>query len=134
MARLKRNAPEPLYVHLEEALRADIVAQRFQPHRQLPSERELCARHGVDRMTVRQALQDLTREGLIYRRVACSSRAGVDNATDDVYGTRCVDRIREFHLSRRPLQVPFRACAACHLRGGRMDYSRSHTDLSEGSL
>ena len=76
MARLKRNDPLPLYVQLKEALRADIVAQRYHPHRQLPSERELCARHGVSRMTVRQALQDLTRDGLIYRRVGKGTFVG----------------------------------------------------------
>ncbi len=68
MTRLKRNYPLPLYIQLKEALRADIHAQRFQPHQQLPSERELCARFRVSRMTVRQALIDLMREGLIFSR------------------------------------------------------------------
>ena len=69
MTRLKRNHPLPLYVQLSETLRADIHARRLQPQQQLPSERELCARFRVSRMTVRQALIDLTREGLIYSRV-----------------------------------------------------------------
>ena len=69
MARLKRNHPLPLYVQLSETLRADIHAQRIHPHEQLPSERALCVRYRVSRMTVRQALIDLTREGLIYSRV-----------------------------------------------------------------
>ncbi len=76
MARLKRNDPLPLYLQLKEALREDIVSQRLHPHCQLPSERELCARHGVSRMTVRQALQDLTRDGLIYRRVGKGTFVG----------------------------------------------------------
>ena len=69
MARLKRNHPLPLYVQLSDTLRADIHAQRLEPHQQLPSERDLCLRFKVSRMTVRQALIDLTREGLIYSRV-----------------------------------------------------------------
>lgn len=69
MARLKRNHPLPLYVQLHESLRADIHAGRWQPHQQLPSERELCERFRVSRITVRQALLELTREGLIYSRV-----------------------------------------------------------------
>ncbi len=69
MARLKRNDPLPLYVQLKQALREDILAQRLHPQRPFPSERVLCARFHVSRMTVRQALVDLTREGLIYRRV-----------------------------------------------------------------
>lgn len=69
MARLKRNDPLPLYVQLKQALREEILAQRLRPQRPFPSERVLCARFRVSRMTVRQALVDLTREGLIYRRV-----------------------------------------------------------------
>jgi GntR family transcriptional regulator len=69
MPRLKRNHPLPLYAQLYESVRADIHAQRLKPHQQLPSERELCTRFHVSRMTVRQALIDLSREGLIYSRV-----------------------------------------------------------------
>ena len=68
MVRLKRNHPQPLYAQLKESLRADIIAGRLHAHEQLPSERELCTRFRVSRMTVRQALRDLTREGLIYSR------------------------------------------------------------------
>ena len=69
MARLKRNHPLPLYVQLLETLRTDIVSRRLQPHQQLPSERELGDRFHVSRMTVRQALADLARDGFIYTRV-----------------------------------------------------------------
>lgn len=67
--RLQRNHPLPLYSQLKDRLRADLVTGRLRPHQQLPSERELCARFRVSRMTVRQALLDLAREGLIYSRV-----------------------------------------------------------------
>lgn len=76
MSRLKRNHPLPLYLQLKETLRADILAQRLPPHQQLPSERELGARFSVSRMTVRQALVDLTREGLIYSRVGKGTFVG----------------------------------------------------------
>ena len=69
MMRLNRRHPLPLYLQLEESLRTDILARRLQPHQQLPSERELCTHFRVSRMTVRQALLDLTRDGLIYSRV-----------------------------------------------------------------
>ncbi len=68
MTPLKRNDPSPLYVQLKQALREDILAQRLHPFQQLPSERVLCARFRVSRMTVRQALVDLAREGLIFSR------------------------------------------------------------------
>ncbi len=68
MTHLKRNDPLPLYVQLNQALRQDILAQRLHPFQKLPSERVLCARFRVSRMTVRQALVDLSREGLIFSR------------------------------------------------------------------
>jgi GntR family transcriptional regulator len=68
LTRLKRNDPLPLYVQLKQALQEDILAQRLHPLQQLPSERVLCARFRVSRMTVRQALVDLAREGLIFSR------------------------------------------------------------------
>ena len=69
MTRLKRNHPLPLYVQLYETLRADIQSRRLAPHEQIPSERALCERFHVSRMTVRQALIDLARAGFIYSRV-----------------------------------------------------------------
>jgi GntR family transcriptional regulator len=69
MTRLNRRHPLPLYLQLEESLRADILARRLRPHQQLPSERDMCTHYRVSRMTVRQALIDLARDGLIYSRV-----------------------------------------------------------------
>ncbi len=68
MTRLQRNHPLPLYAQLRDTLRSDLLTGRLRAHEQLPSERELCARFRVSRMTVRQALLDLAREGLIYSR------------------------------------------------------------------
>jgi GntR family transcriptional regulator len=59
--------PLPLYAVLRDALRASILDGRLQPGAKLPSESELSAAHGVSRITVRQALGDLQKEGLIVR-------------------------------------------------------------------
>ena len=61
------EAPQPLYARLREELRAGILDGRLQPHAKLPSESEMTAAYGVSRITVRQALGDLQREGLIVR-------------------------------------------------------------------
>ncbi|WAA13101.1 GntR family transcriptional regulator [Fervidibacillus halotolerans] len=39
----------------------------YKEHDQLPSERDLCSMYGTSRITVRQALQELEREGYIYK-------------------------------------------------------------------
>ncbi len=62
------EAPQPLYAQLRDRLRAGILEGRLQPHQKLPSESELSAAHGVSRITVRQALGDLQKEGLILRQ------------------------------------------------------------------
>jgi len=69
MTRLQREAPDPLYLQLKQKLSDEIAAGRYRPHQRLPSERELGTRFKVSRMTVRQALLDLGREGIIYTRV-----------------------------------------------------------------
>jgi GntR family transcriptional regulator len=51
---------------LYTALRTEI-GSALRPHDPLPSERELVARFGVSRATVRQAVGRLEEEGLVYR-------------------------------------------------------------------
>lgn len=58
----------PLYARLRDQLRAGILEGRLQPQQKLPSEAELSTEHGVSRITVRQALGDLQKEGLILRQ------------------------------------------------------------------
>jgi len=69
MARLRREAPDPLYLQIKDRLLAEITSGRYRVHQRLPSERELAARFRVSRMTVRQALLELVHDGVIYTRV-----------------------------------------------------------------
>ncbi|MCA8354784.1 GntR family transcriptional regulator [Burkholderia cepacia] len=57
----------PLYVQIKDALRARILDGTYAPHSRMPSEHELCAAFGVSRITVRQALGDLQKEGLLFK-------------------------------------------------------------------
>ena len=66
--KLKREAPTPLYLQLKDALTADIDAGVYKPHERLMSERELGEKFKVSRMTVRQALVEMIREGVLYTR------------------------------------------------------------------
>jgi GntR family transcriptional regulator len=58
----------PLYVQIAEALLGQIESGELLPGSRLPSERELSERLGVTRMTLRQALDVLSRQGLLNRR------------------------------------------------------------------
>ncbi len=58
----------PLYAQLEAALRESIRQGMWGPGDPLPSDRELADQWQVSRCTVRQALDNLVRDGLIQRR------------------------------------------------------------------
>lgn len=62
-------APEtrPLYMRVQQSLRDTIRAGTLPPGSPLPSEKELEDEHGVSRITIRRALEELEREGLIER-------------------------------------------------------------------
>lgn len=59
--------PVPLYEKVRESVRADILNGSLQHHARIPSEKELMSIFGVSRITVRQALGDLERDGMIFR-------------------------------------------------------------------
>jgi len=60
------QAGQTRYREIERFLRTQVEGAR--PGAPLPSEAELCERFSVSRMTVRQALQELTNDGLVERR------------------------------------------------------------------
>lgn len=57
----------PLYMQIKEALRAKILDGTYAAHERLPSEREMIDAFGVSRITVRQAMNDLQKEGLLFK-------------------------------------------------------------------
>jgi GntR family transcriptional regulator len=65
---INRTSKLPLYHQLYEFLRADIVDGKHKPGDMLPPESELVERYQLSRTTVRQVLDILVNEGLIYRQ------------------------------------------------------------------
>ncbi len=61
------QGPTPLYHQLKNILKARILSSELKGKERLPSETELCTEYSVSRVTVRQALSELIKEGLIYR-------------------------------------------------------------------
>jgi GntR family transcriptional regulator len=57
-----------MHRQLAQQLREAIGAGRYRPGDRLPAEPELAARHGVSRITARQAVMQLVRDDLVVRR------------------------------------------------------------------
>lgn len=68
LEQINRSSKLPLYEQLYAILRARIARGSWPAGALLPSETELTAQYGVSRITVRQVLARLAREGLIYRQ------------------------------------------------------------------
>ncbi len=67
MSLVRENATA-LYQQIAVQLRQEIAVGRFEPSGRLPSEAEIGARFDVSRVTVRLALDELDKDGLIDRR------------------------------------------------------------------
>jgi GntR family transcriptional regulator len=57
----------PLYQQLSDLLREEIRSGRYNPLDRLPSEHELVREYAISRITARQALVELARDGLVFR-------------------------------------------------------------------
>lgn len=65
---LDPHTPLPLYRQLADLLRGHILSGSMKPGDRLEPHRELAVRHGVSLITVKRALTELIREGLLYSR------------------------------------------------------------------
>lgn len=70
MFEIDKNVPIPLYYQLKQMIKRNIEKGEFKPGDRLPTEQELCEMFGISRTPVRQALTELTHEGILYRRPA----------------------------------------------------------------
>lgn len=67
MLSVDRSSPLPLHHQLKQRLLEKIESGEWKPNDLIPSEQELQDQFGLSRTTVRQALSDLTHEGLLVR-------------------------------------------------------------------
>ncbi|MCL4458490.1 MAG: GntR family transcriptional regulator [Chloroflexi bacterium] len=65
---VSEESPLPLYYQVREIIRQQIEKGDLLPGARLETEQELTTRFGVSRTTVRQAINDLVKDGLLYRK------------------------------------------------------------------
>ena len=63
--RLESN--KPLYLQLEASIKHDIYSKKYKPGEKLPTEVELGKIYGVSKITVRKAMENLTKDFLVER-------------------------------------------------------------------
>ena len=99
----RQNMPhQPLYVHIKETLKKQILGGEYAPHERMPSESDLMKKFSVSRITVRQALRDLHAEGLIFSSQGKGTFASKPKAMQDVQHSKvltkqCSQRVMKRH-------------------------------------
>lgn len=66
MSFIDKNSRTPLYLQLMNIL-IDKIENKLEEDTKIPSEREICEVYDVSRTTVRQAMDELEKEGYIYK-------------------------------------------------------------------
>lgn len=81
---LNRDSPVALYLQLADDI-ARMLRTRLRPGERLPSEAALVQQYGVSRITVRQALAHLERQGLIERKQGKGTFAAAPRIRQDLH-------------------------------------------------
>ena len=66
--RVSPQKDAPLYLQLKKGIEQAVSAGVIGPGDALPSERDIAARAAVSRVTVRKAVQDLVKSGVLVQR------------------------------------------------------------------
>ena len=110
MPLIDKNSSIPYYEQLADLLRDEIAAQLPESGGTypLPSENELAERHGINRATVRHALDVLEREGRIYRekgKGAFAATRRVEHELSRLVSTTEIMRQRGWKLVTRVISL-----------------------------
>ncbi|MHB1404889.1 MAG: GntR family transcriptional regulator [Desulfitobacteriaceae bacterium] len=83
---IDKSSMLPLYYQLKEQIREEIEGELLKPGDCLLPERELCEKYDVSRATVRQAVLDLVREGLLVRHQGKGTFVAGPKVEEDLLG------------------------------------------------
>lgn len=67
MATINKYSTVPLYCQLKNIILEKIESGLFMEDSKIPSEQDLCEKYGISRPTVRQAINELTNNGQLYK-------------------------------------------------------------------
>jgi GntR family transcriptional regulator len=139
---IDKKSAVPYYDQLAEFLRHEISERigRGEAY-QLPSENELAERHGISRQTVRHALDELERDGWIYRQKGVGSFAvprRVEQELSTLVSTSEAMRQRGWRLETRVLSLdqiaaPSHVAAALELAPGSAVYELRRLRIADGT-
>lgn len=65
---MKMNSVLPIYYQIKETIKGWIIKKEYEAGAKIPSENELAESFDVNRLTVRQAISQLTQEGFLTRK------------------------------------------------------------------
>lgn len=114
---LDKQSPVPLYYQLAEMLRERIHSGQLRPGDQLPAERELSDQAGISRMTARQAVAYLVRQGMLEVKPGIGTFVAAPKLTHDAlhllsfteemmrHGGAVSSRVLEQSVTTAPLRV-----------------------------
>lgn len=68
MVAISHDSHTPYYRQLYDILREELANGKWSPGERMPSETELIEQYGVSRITVRQSLDMLVKDGWVFRR------------------------------------------------------------------
>lgn len=114
---IDKNSPIPIYYQLEEEIKRLIEEGVLQPGDMIPSEREYSEKFNISRMTVRQAINNLVKDGYLVRHRGKGTFVaeekleqklqGLTSFTEDMQARGLVPstRLLEFSLTDPPVDV-----------------------------
>ena len=85
----------PVYIQIHDQLKHEIEKGVWKIGARLPSERELSLRFGVSRMTLRQAIQTLSDEGILERKIGSGTYVASKKVQEKMSGTTSFTDIME---------------------------------------
>ncbi|NRQ32981.1 GntR family transcriptional regulator [Nonomuraea sp. NN258] len=103
---MTQGKAQPTYVTLAGDLRSRIEAGEYPPGSMMPSESALTAEFGVARGTVRQALAELEREGLVVSQMGRGRRVQGQPTADTPASTRYEDVANQLRTAIKAGEFP----------------------------